>query len=143
MICVQEAELQGPLKGRKPPQPLSNSREGFGSRHSSASAPAPWHPLQMLGPGSYSRSHSPGARWVQHRNRFLFCCQCCLCGLKKHGCELALLLCTPTYVLLHSRIMLQNNDQALLGRSEIPPGFFCHLEEAVDLPSPCVSHFAL
>lgn len=54
MIYVQEAELQGPLKGRKPPQPLSSSKEGFGSRHSSASAPAPWHPLQMLGPGSYS-----------------------------------------------------------------------------------------
>lgn len=39
--------------------------------------------------------------------------------------------------------MLQNNDQALLGRSEITPGLFCHLEEAVDLPSPCVSHLAL
>lgn len=39
--------------------------------------------------------------------------------------------------------MLQYNDQALLGRSEIPLGLFSHLKEAVDLPSPCVSHLAL
>lgn len=46
-------------------------------------------------------------------------------------------------VSLHNRIMLQNNDQGLLRRSEIPPGLFCHLEETVALPSPCVSHLAL
>lgn len=44
-----------------------------------------------------------------------------------------------TCVSPRSRMILQNNDRGLLGRSEIPPGLFCHLEETMALRlTPCL-----